>query len=546
MNFSSLYQLKQYHRIIICWSCCDKDEDYLILCLSLYAIGRKKAAVALLHARIQVMPSATTKVTFLKHLEAISGCQKYSIEIKYWEKVSGVDIKVENIDLPECNLVCLSLQIQKFKEAGAKIQPGSYAESCLQGKRKVQEIQVCKDFASIIFEMVAGAVPFDDFAATPKHIREWADKIAKGLRRVAIQRDGDLFEQVDTVRNLVHLTAFYYMFNDAAMTVSHCDIALSCITDLQNREEAEFDLDGILEYEVQTVAFMAIDFADTKTSNEQLRCYLEAILRKPNRASGKSFTTTVFKNEYAKLPLRESKLFSSCGHVNRVRATKQATPVTLRLDGETHKGIVLNRSDCFEAARNYVVAAATDASDDPEVVRKYDQAMWCLIIGGGADIVVLKFFLKLRGFHEKNLFFAYGEPRLSSNQKPSMIWPDYSNQFEVLEVISKIYEELGNEFNCNRLSPTIVDLHGKLYVATTFLPTQHEFTLFGARIKPTQDGQIKFTSQALKECVKDSRQLVVLWHDCYLECHKEMPIELEKFYQAEVMASLTESEHSVG
>lgn len=537
MDFSLLYQQKLYRRIIICWSCCETDEEYLILCLSLYAIGRQKAAVALLHSRMHLVANVMTKVTYLKHLAAINGTDGYSDELLYWEKVLGASIGATHVSLPESTVVGLGSQIAKFKEAGAKIQPGSYAECCLQEKRYVQEIQSSRDYGPIIFQVAAGGGPFDDFWVMTKPIEGWADKLQKEWRRVELPFKGDFFQHVEFIRNVVHLAAYYYMSGNAAMSLTLCDVALDCISDLQNYKKVEIDLDGILEYEIQTVAFMAIDFVDTKTVDDKLSCYLEAILKKPFSINGRSLTGTVFKNDYVKSPLRESRIFSSCGHVFRVRATKQATPVTLIVDGEKQVGVILNRSNCIEAARNYIIAAATDASDDPEIIRKYDQAIWCLILGGGIDLVVLQFFFKLRGFHERNLFFAYGEPKRSIHQKPSMAWPEFTNQYEVLEIISRLYLEFGSEINCKRLAPTIVDRHEKLYVAATFLPTQHDFFLQGDRLKATKTGQIKFSSKALNDCVQESRQMAELWYDCYLEIHKEMPIEFERFFQDKILAN---------
>ena len=551
MDFASFFHQKQYHRIVICWSRCKGDEDFLFLCLALYAIGRKNTAVALLNARTELVSSIESRVVYLRYLRAITGNAAYSDEIQHWTSLPDWKKTALSTDiaLPDCEPVSLCVQVQKFKRAGATVQIGSFAESCIQDQKNSQEMLAGGDYGPIMFMAVAGGGLVEEVVkqVQSNEVARWARRQKSDIKKIRMPFQGDFFEHVDVIRRIADLAAYSYLVGDDASTATYCKLVLQCVFSFQAQEKADIDLQGVLAYEVQTVAFMALDVVDTAVADEDLSLFLEAILYKgfcSEEISVKNLpSASAFLNEDVKLPLRESKLLASCGHANRVKAAKQASPVTVVFDGKPRSGTLMARAGCIEAARNYIIAAALDASDSPEVVAKYDQALWCLLLAGGIDLVVVRLFVRLRSYHQRNLFFAFSEPRARClTETRNAAWPTYANSADVLEMIYHLYDRCGDWLSVRRLSPTIIESAGRLYVSTTFLCTQNEFTQSGRWIEHAQAGTIKFTRNDLVNCIKDSRCLAQLWYDCYLECHKVMPAEFERLYHDQIMAPLSSPE----
>lgn len=545
MNISSLYEQKQYHKIIICRSYCKSDEDFWYLCISLFAIGRKNAAVALLNAWAEGVSDVEVKVMYLKSLMLITRKEEYSIEIDYWTKLPewNKNKAEKNLLIPESLAVSLYEQVQSFKSAGACIQIGSFAESCLQDKKKSMEIQHSTDYGAIMFEAVARGGLIEEIlkAIQTRPVGKWAGKVRNSLDGIELPFKGDTFAHVEFIRKLLYLASYYYLVRNDAETITFCKQAVSSILSFQ-LENTELELDGILSYEAETVAFMALEYVDTSISDGDLEMFLRVILSRGNIAEDFSQERLkrdwVFQNEHLKSPLRESKIFLSCGHVHRAQATKRASPVLIMLDDSKVSGIVMNRRLILEAARNYIISAAMDASDNPEIVRKYDQAIWCLLLGGGIDIIVMKLFFDLRCFHEKTLFFAFGEPSARKAEDGlNMTWPNYQNQFEVANMVSEL-SSCNRNSGIERLTPSVIECNDKLFVANSFLPIPLEYVhKEGILIESKQATSIRFTQSDVFDCVKQSRKLAQLWYDCYLESHKEMPPEFERFYHDRVMNS---------
>lgn len=96
-------------------------------------------------------------------------------------------------------------------------------------------------------------------------------------------------------------------------------------------------------------------------------------------------------------PTRRSQYFLCCGHLRRQMAVLEATSKSIKLSsGSTIEVHSYNPSNCIQAARMYIIAAASHPPDDPFAFRLYDRVIWSLCLAGGIHARTLWLFLHLR------------------------------------------------------------------------------------------------------------------------------------------------------
>lgn len=549
MNLFSLYERKQYHKIIICRSHCKSERDFLLLSLALYGIGREKPAIALLQARLEVILDIATKVVYLHLLAKFTQNEEYELEIQYWMLSSSWKrfLYSNNLLLPECLCVSLYDQVSNFQRAGASIKTASFAESCLLDYNIAAELQKETNFGPLIFHAVArgGLVEEMRKGICAKGVVKWAENTQKRISSVELPFKGELFEHRDLIREFVYLASYHYLRQDRALTLTYCKQAIDNISYFQV-DSSLLELEGVLAYELETVAFMGIEFLDTTIQDSDLKLFEEAIFSRGNPAgafsSGKSIKYNAFMNQHFNLPLRESFVFSSFGHVIRVQATK--TVVTLSIRKEDVSGTVWNRKKMLEAAKCYAIAAAVDASDSPRIVKKYDQAIWCLLLAGGISVDVIKLLIEVRNFHKRNLFYFYGEEHTDTCNQKNLNWPQFCNQFEILEIVSDLFKDSKLLERSIRLSPSIIEFQRQLYISTTYLQFPQAFVLRGGSIvEPKHAASIKFTLSEKLDCVETSNEVAKEWFKRYTVNRKELPLEIMTYYRDRILTNLFGSEN---
>lgn len=553
MNFSSLYEQRQYHKIIICRSYCKSDEDFLVLCLALYAIGREKPAAALLQARIEGILDVATKVIYLQYLAKITHMEEYELEIQYWMLVSGWK-KFQHLNiypLSECLSVSLYDQVTYFQGAGASVKGGSFAESCLLDYKTVLEIQNELNFGPLIFHAVARGGLIEEIrkAIYTKSVVRWAEKTQRDVCNTELPFKGEAFEHREMLRKIVHLASYNFLRQDKGATLTFCKQAIGGIFNFQV-ENPLLDLEGVLDYEIETAAFMGIEFIDTMVQDTDVRLFIDAISSQENLihniVSNDSIKNNAVVNKHWNLPLRQSMIFSCYGHAHRVQATKNCCIVTLSLHKEDVTGVIPNRKTMLEAAKYYVIAAALDVYDSPRIVKKYDQAIWSLLLAGGIDVMVLRLLIEVRNFHKRNLFYSYAEETFETSNSMNLNWPEFCNQFEVLEVISDLFKDCKSLEKSIRLSPTIIDYQEQLYISTTYLQFPHAFVLKnGSIVEPKHTASIKFTFAEKMDCVNASSEVAEVWYSIYSKSYKNLPLELLSFYRDRILTNSYEAEFPV-
>lgn len=96
-------------------------------------------------------------------------------------------------------------------------------------------------------------------------------------------------------------------------------------------------------------------------------------------------------------PMRRSQYFLCCGHIRRQMALLEATPRSVKMSsGSTIEVCSYSPSNCIQAARMYIIAAASHPPDDPFTYRLYDRVIWSLCLAGGIHARTLWLFLHLR------------------------------------------------------------------------------------------------------------------------------------------------------
>lgn len=520
-----------------------------MLCLSLLAIGRKKAAVALLNARVEEILNIDTKVLYLQYLADITKIENYSNEIKYWMFISEWNqFDVDKVRaVPECVAAKLYQQVIKFRSTGASIQSGSFAETCLMDHDEKPDLRTIIDFGALLFQAVARAGLICEIIDTThsKQCARWEEKTLKEIQKMELPFNGELFQNVEFLRKLVHLASYEYLVGNEARTITMCKEGIRSIDDFK-MNNYKLELDGLLVFEVETLAMMALDYVDTTVSNEDLDLFLQAIVCKETSIRDTNDQIEpreyLIRNKYLRSPLRESKVFASCGHIHRVKATALSYLVRLIIDGGSKSATILNRDLILEAARKYIIAATMDAYDHPLIVKRYDQAIWCLLLAGGIDLSVLKLLFDVRNFHQTNLFFTYAEAEgLHALNKLNMSWPQHLNQFEILNIILDRYELFGHQCIEKRLSPTVLECHEKFYISETYLPNATMFTQTEKYLVTASQKQVQRVSRTIvMKCFTESRKLARLWYDAYFEAYKTIPEDLNKFFYEEIMGQKEE------
>lgn len=99
------------------------------------------------------------------------------------------------------------------------------------------------------------------------------------------------------------------------------------------------------------------------------------------------------------LSLRKSQVFLCCGHLRRQLAANNGVRVLIALEsGQEITAKRYSPTECFEAARLYILAAANHPLDDPHLYRLYDRIIWVLGLAGGIHAKTLWLFLHARNW----------------------------------------------------------------------------------------------------------------------------------------------------
>ncbi|WPK27132.1 hypothetical protein PUMCH_004505 [Australozyma saopauloensis] len=537
MNIAEEYRNKRYHKVILCWRYCKNPVEYLYLCLSLYGIGRRRPAFLLLVSRLQMATDINTKVMYLQTLYAITKMDAFCTEIRYlkfspqWDDI----LDEQSPDLPDCLTLSPSDEVLRFKGEGAKIQTGSYAESCLLDLKSSQEIKVCTNFGPIILEAVARGGLLDlvlDLMKTPA-AQSWAKKARSKIEVIVIPSEGDCFKHAAIIREIVHFATYHFLVGNDILTYIYCKHILMGIILFQDSAREPTYGKGLLEEETQNVAMMALEFASTDVSDDDLNMLLEALLYKSfGRIVHNEDSTNNCQRELHRSPLRGSKVFTSLGHAHRLLASKHALKIKFNINEKEEDVWILDRTELREAARCYIIAAFLDAPDNPDILIKYEQVVWCLLLMGGIDLAVIELFINLRNFHQKNLFFSYSGPNPRKiHDKLNMAWPGFVNRFEIINKIEDLFFELENDLSIRRLAPTVLEYDHKVYMATSYIPSAIAFTLENGRLEADLNEFEDWSRAAVAKNVELSLEFALMWYRGYLDTHEELPEEFSSYYE---------------
>lgn len=120
--------------------------------------------------------------------------------------------------------------------------------------------------------------------------------------------------------------------------------------------------------------------------------------------------------------LRRSQYFSACGNIYWLLFLQCSNPSIL-----AHKVIIRSHSTShlIEAARKFILSAAGHPLDDPNLYKKYDPVLWCLLLCGGIDMQVIWVFLAARSHFVRRGWFMLCDPPPVEECNPK--WPCYAN-----------------------------------------------------------------------------------------------------------------------
>lgn len=126
--------------------------------------------------------------------------------------------------------------------------------------------------------------------------------------------------------------------------------------------------------------------------------------------------------------LRRSQYFSACGNIYWLHFLHCSNPLIL-----AHKVIISSHSTShlIEAARKFILSAASHPLDDPNLYKKYDPVLWCLLLCGGIDMEVIWVFLAIRSHFVRRSWFTLCDPPPVEECHPK--WPCYANGAVVLD-----------------------------------------------------------------------------------------------------------------
>lgn len=497
----------------------------LEFCTALAAIGRTDAALVVAAAAADSATAPETKNGFLALLARLLGSRRPTAEAATNRAVFGG----APVQTPQWPRPPTADPLALFAAAGQYIHPLSYAAAVVADRRRAREVGPAMaaseptPLVQLLVEAVAGGGPTEEVArAFAPGAAAWLKKAraATGSPSLARPTLAHVRWAAAETCALFSLRRPRECWNAAAATLVALDSYMP-----RNRNAT---IKGALDYEAITVAAVGAHCIDSKTPPDRVEALVAALVRPRD---------TQFSS-----PLRGAFYFTACGHAYRHLARHRGEYVTIAWEeagaiaggadakddarsrpasgakpgvGEAARqvGIVYNHETSFEAARKYIVAAATLPLDDPELPQRYDRVLWCLLLGGGVNVATLWPFLVARARAEVDLFTA---PVAKCTPCPQ--WPQFTNG---AEMVSRLFDFCMDSRASALLLPTFVEMDGYVYAADGFYPTVSKFVCTGdSLILPALRSLLRCLSHYLED---ESAALVDLWVEVYRESHGEVP-----------------------
>lgn len=488
----------------------EKDLYSFEFCEALAAIGRTNAALVAAAAATELTSAPEEKNRFLALLARLLGSRRPTTEAATNRAIfGGVPAQVGT-----AHRASTSDQLALFVAAGKHLHPLSYAAAIIDDRRRALDVgpaMTASDplrLACLLMESVGAGGPTKEVEhAFAAGAAAWIKRAQAALR---ISPLGEAGRALASIRCVAGQACAYFLLRRSSEC---CQAASMALVAIGNHKD---NIHGLLDYEAVTVAMVAAICIGSDVAPYQPEELIAALVRPRN---------THFSSR-----LRSSFYFSACGHAYRRLALLRGAQVTISLasaekaadtEGSNRKtavmsGTIYNREMAIEAARKYIVAAATLPSDDPELPRRYDRVLWCLLLAGGVSRAALWPFLVARGRAEVELYSApVAECALYLD------WPCFKNG---PEIISQLFDSCLAASQAAYLLPTFVEAQNVVYASNGFFPSVSKFVcLEGCVISPCLRPQLRHpTSQFYKE----STELVALWVAVYEENHGPVPDDI--------------------
>lgn len=509
-------------------------------CQALAAIGRVNAALVTAAAATESASAPEEKNRLLALLARLLGSHRPAAEAATNRAVFGCARAPE----PPLPRVSPTDPLALFAAAGEYFHPLSYAAAAIADRRRAREVapaMATTDPFKLIYlltETIATGGPNTEVT------RAFAPGAATWLRRArpALSPSAPRRATLSYIRWTAGEACAYYLLRRAPECWASASAALEAL-EAYLAPNKNAVVQGVLDYEAVTVAILGAHCVDINTAFDQLEALVAALVRPRDT----QFTS----------PLRGAFYFTACGHAYRHLARQRGGQVTIvsagtaagstdannpleaTYSGPTEAasatpdmgetdGVVYNRETLMEAARKYIVAAATLPLDDPELPHRYDRVLWCLILAGGVNHASLWPFLVARARAEVDLYTA---PVAECELDPG--WPCFENGPEVL---SRLFDSC-MEFphRSDLLLPTFVVVQRSVYASDGFFPTVSKFVRSeGYAISPALRPQIRHLAHQFSE---ESAAMVALWTEVYCESHGAVPDDIadaigQKYWQA--------------
>lgn len=536
------------------------NVDSLEFCTALAAIGRTNAALVAAAAAAESATAPEAKNEFLALLARLLGSRRPTTEAATNRAVFGGARALT----PSWPRPPTADTLSLFTAAGQFIHPLSYAAAVVDDRRRAREVGPAMAASDptklnhLLVEAVAAGGPIEEVArafspgatAWLKKARTAATSVAPGARATLAH-----------IRWAAAETCALFALRRASECWHAASAALEALDSYMPRNRRA-TVQGALDYEAISVAAVAAHCIDSKMPSDRLEALVAALVRP--------------RDTHFSLPLRGAFYFTACGHAYRHLACQRGEHVTItfsedgavsltamnasdlknELDatclgatnsseaiwsathssattlnaenlstdsgapGESAKpqvGLLYNRETAIEAARKYIIAAATLALDDPELPRRYDRVLWCLILGGDINIATLWPFLVARARAEVDLFTA---PVAECALYPE--WPCYKNGPEIL---SRLFDScLEFPRRTDLLLPTFVEVDDSVLVADGFYPTVLKFVRASDLVvSPVPRSHHRHLPRHFSE---ENEGLLDLWTEVYCENHGEVPDDI--------------------